>query len=355
MQLNFTISKKSITLFLDGDIFTVSAENANYVPLAEELKKPKDQRDFDAIRELGSIRKMLQSLQIGKVTITDREVIYDGNVVNTYLSNRILELVADGFDVEIWARFMENAYSNPAAFARDELFEWLERAELPLTDDGCFIAFKKVNRDYTDCHTGKFDNSVGSYLEMDRDLCDPNRNQTCSTGFHFCSKDYLSNFGGERVMIVKVNPADVTSIPSDYNLSKGRCCRYEVIGELTNESEAYSKAWRTSAFPGEISAEVPGFESVVAPKKKKKKKASNQGGVSERIRTMVVNTPNLSQASKKKGKKAFAVLNGQPFNKTEVKKLLKEHPSLRAAARSVGAPESTLRGIKNKLLSGGNS
>ena len=33
-------------------------------------------------------------------------------------------------------------------------------------------------------------------------------------------------------MILKINPADVVSIPADYNATKGRACRYEVLGEL---------------------------------------------------------------------------------------------------------------------------
>jgi hypothetical protein len=45
----------------------------------------------------------------------------------------------------------------------------------------------------------------------------------------------LNHFGGDRIMIVKINPADVVSIPSDYNDTKGRACRYEVIGELNKE------------------------------------------------------------------------------------------------------------------------
>ena len=36
-------------------------------------------------------------------------------------------------------------------------------------------------------------------------------------------------------MIVKITPADVVSIPTDYNDAKGRACRYEVIGELNAE------------------------------------------------------------------------------------------------------------------------
>jgi hypothetical protein len=47
----------------------------------------------------------------------------------------------------------------------------------------------------------------------------------------------LSHFGGERTVIVKINPRDVVSIPTDYNEAKGRACRYEVIGELGVEPE----------------------------------------------------------------------------------------------------------------------
>ena len=48
---------------------------------------------------------------------------------------------------------------------------------------------------------------------------------------------YLNHFGGERTVIVKINPRDVVSIPTDYNEAKGRACRYEVIGELGVEPE----------------------------------------------------------------------------------------------------------------------
>src|SRR3546814_20455764 len=34
-------------------------------------------------------------------------------------------------------------------------------------------------------------------------------------------------------MIVKIDPADVTAIPRDYNDTKGRCCRMEVVDETS--------------------------------------------------------------------------------------------------------------------------
>ena len=47
-------------------------------------------------------------------------------------------------------------------------------------------------------------------------------------------------------MIVKVNPKDVTSIPSDYNFAKGRCCRYEVVEEYGGTDVQRFEAWSAS-------------------------------------------------------------------------------------------------------------
>jgi len=137
-------------------------------------------------------------------------------------------------------RFLRNLEQNPSRTAVQELYDFLESGQMPITDDGCFLAYKKVRRDYTDIFTGKFDNSVGAKPEMPRNRVDDNRENTCSRGLHFCSLAYLPHFGagtGNRVMIVKVNPADVVSIPKDYNFTKGRACTYEVVDEHTGPQD----------------------------------------------------------------------------------------------------------------------
>jgi uncharacterized protein YerC len=40
--------------------------------------------------------------------------------------------------------------------------------------------------------------------------------------------------GGNHLMVVKVNPRDVVSIPSDYNNAKGRACEYLIYDEIVN-------------------------------------------------------------------------------------------------------------------------
>ena len=48
--------------------------------------------------------------------------------------------------------------------------------------------------------------------------------------------------GSSRIMILKINPADVVSIPMDYNRAKGRTWKYQVIDEITAE-EVQDKDW----------------------------------------------------------------------------------------------------------------
>ena len=153
------------------------------------------------------------------------------------LSNKIIKMHSQGFDCQAMVNFISNLYDNPSQVAISELYLFIESCDLPITEDGHFIAYKIVNDDYTDCHTGKINNRVGETPIMPRGLVDDNRNNTCSRGLHFCSKSYLRSFGGadRRCMIVKINPADVVSIPSDYNNAKGRTWTYEVVGEIEGD------------------------------------------------------------------------------------------------------------------------
>jgi hypothetical protein len=95
---------------------------------------------------------------------------------------------------------------------------------------------------------------------MERNAVDDNKDQTCSTGLHFCGLSYLDHFGGSdsRTVIVKIDPADVVSIPSDYNGAKGRACRYEVIGEMGVKAE--------DAFTAPVQSNANGTETVRAAK-----------------------------------------------------------------------------------------
>jgi hypothetical protein len=155
------------------------------------------------------------------------------------IAKRILKMNAEGFDARPLVNFLENLYSNPSKTSIDELFLFLDSTDLPITEDGCFIAYKIVKEDYMDIYTGKISNKVGQIVTMPRFTVDDKRENTCSTGLHFCSKDYLKSYGSsnqktDKCVLVKINPKNVVSIPSDYNNAKGRTCQYEVVGEMND-------------------------------------------------------------------------------------------------------------------------
>ena len=125
---------------------------------------------------------------------------------------------------------------NPSYRARNELYNFLEHENLPVTEDGHFLAYKAVRSDYRDLWSGTMNNSVGNIVEMPRPNVDDNCSVGCSAGLHAGSIDYVNSYGGSSStkVIVKINPRDVVSVPTE-DSRKLRCCRYEVISSFTSE------------------------------------------------------------------------------------------------------------------------
>lgn len=251
-------SKDSVTFYIDGQPYSADSSHAGYPALLDELKSPTPdvQRLIALTRPIEAIRVAVEDaveavesadyLPKGTVSVTRNAVLYNGEALEGVLVERILQLLAEGFNIMPMVRFLENLFQNPADFARDELYLWLEGSNLPITEDGYFLAYKRVNADYTSIHDGRTKNDPGTVVQMPRQDVDPVRDRTCSRGLHFCSKDYLPNFGsngnGNKTVLLKINPADVVSIPSDYNNTKGRAWKYEVLHDVADDPA--TKVWK---------------------------------------------------------------------------------------------------------------
>lgn len=191
--------------------------------------------DLSEAARLIDLKQVVQdSLKGSRAELRGNSVYFDNEEVRGTLASRIIQMAKEGFDASPLLLFLENLMNNPSKRAVDELYGFLESSQLPITDDGHFLAYKAVRQDYTDIHSGTFDNSVGSICEMPRNRVDEDKDRTCSKGLHFAAHEYASSFGGRnsKMMVLKINPRDVVAIPSDYNNQKGRCCRYEVIEEV---------------------------------------------------------------------------------------------------------------------------
>lgn len=244
----FTISDKAVTVFIDGQPRSFASSHASYGAIRDAVLAG----DEEVVRSLTDVKAHIAKTTFGRVQIFDTEILVDGRQVSGRLVDRILEMVRLGSDaISGYVKFLDNLLNNPSRTAVDELYLFIEACNLPITPDGHFLAYKRVRADYKDIHSGTFDNSVGQVLQMARNEVDDNRNNTCSQGLHFCSYDYLPHFGHggsqDKVMVLKINPADVVSIPSDYNNSKGRTWRYEVVGEIEWEQKQITP-WYTSEY-----------------------------------------------------------------------------------------------------------
>lgn len=258
------LTDRTLTFFIGSTPYQVDRNVAAFDDIVAELNSPEPNtaklvelvdasrklvKDLTAAIKANSAETEAQTYLAKGVIAVDRNgVTYNGEPLHNALADRLMDLLQAGFPLAPWVKFAENLYMNPAEHAREELYLWLETADLPITEDGHFLAYKRVRNNYTDIHSGKFDNSVGKIVSMPggRPAVDPVRDHLCSTGLHFCSKAYLPEFssysGNDRVVLVKINPAEVVSIPSDYDNTKGRTWRYEVVGEVGLE-EAQTRTW----------------------------------------------------------------------------------------------------------------
>jgi len=242
--LPYIIQGSNIVVVIDNEPHTVSRTHITYQKVLDAIKSS----DWNTVRDTINPKKVVLNYGAGNIEIQGDDLFWKGQPLHNALTSRMIAMIQEGFPIEPLVLFMENLMSNPSKRAVDELYGFLEKNNLPITPDGHFLAYKKVRSDYMDCHSGTFNNSIGMICEMERNQVDDDKDRTCSTGLHFCSQEYLNHFGGEHTMILKINPRDVVSIPSDYNNSKGRCSRYEVIGELgVNPEDAFTAAVQDNA------------------------------------------------------------------------------------------------------------
>lgn len=225
----FVSNKNSIFVCINNKTTTVDKTFPNFETIKDLVKQGR----WDEANNMIDLEFAVNEFGDGRIVATQGVVTFDGYAVSEVLSRRMLKMISEEVDCSPLVNFLLNLGSNPDKRAVEETYDFLDQNDLPLTPDGCFMAYKNVNDDYKDKHSGTFDNSIGSICEMPRNRVCADKNRTCSDGLHFCSLEYLQGFWGTsgHTMLIKINPRDVVSIPVDYNNSKGRCSRYEVVAE----------------------------------------------------------------------------------------------------------------------------
>ena len=236
---NHLITTNSIAVSHDNKHYMISksAEPLRY----DALRKALVERDADAFFEA-----LVPKIRVIKYSNEYFEIDANGDVfmrdepsvkVAKVLAKRLFEFSLENLPIEPLVYFWKKLRKNPSKNSQEMLYEFLEKNHHPITSDGNFIGYKKVDTTSTpgklvDNYTKKIDNSIGVIVEMPRKDVVEDKNQTCSRGLHVAAWEYAKTYPGNVLVEVLVDPTDVVSVPTDYNSQKMRVCRYKVSCEV---------------------------------------------------------------------------------------------------------------------------
>lgn len=242
----------AVTMYLDGESVTVAQDHPNYNLIVDSLKTGRCEK-LSSLVHLSRAVEEYAAKATDRVRVQNGVVTYDGTPIHNTLTTRIIKMMAEGYKFDHMLRFFENLMQNPSKRSVQELYTFLENYGLPITEDGHFLAYKAVKSDYYDIYTGRTHlNTIGSVQKMVRNQVDDNWGKDCSEGLHVGALDYVVGYGhfvkgqlvpvgGNRLLICKVNPADVVSVPSYEKFTKMRVCQYTVVDEIKNVVQELDK------------------------------------------------------------------------------------------------------------------
>lgn len=254
MKVPYIVTASSITAVIAGKVHTLTSGHANFNVAKKALSAAV--HDIPKILSLMSVSTAIVAYSAGSVTVKDGVVYYRNAPMAGYCSNKILEFMEAGLDYKRLMRFFDRLMVNPSARAVEELYKFLEHKAMPLTDDGCFLAYKGVQSDFYSItggdknkvlkgkvnDRGQIFNGIGEEIEVMRNYVNDNANVGCSSGLHAGSHQYASDFGRSgKLLIVKIDPADVVSIPTDCSCQKLRTSRYVVVEEVKHDTQLPSE------------------------------------------------------------------------------------------------------------------
>jgi hypothetical protein len=263
MSVAHLITDSGILIFAENQQFQMAQDHPNFRVVKEKLQA----RDYTGLLELLDVRATVRKwLSVNpRFTLTNDLLALDGVAFSDKVSRKVLRMIDAGNDPQGLFNFLLKVRQNPSSVAQNELLSFCVANKFMIHVDGDILAYKSVRDDYMDIHSGSVfykprhlmtPDEAETYqrgvmmgrqrnvrvvtdfgvttVTMPRFAVDDDRNNVCSHGLHFAAHQYAENFGSadSRMLVLKVNPADVVSIPADYNNSKGRTAKLAVVTEI---------------------------------------------------------------------------------------------------------------------------
>lgn len=241
-MIAYTISgERNISMVINGKQYNVNNSDQNYnnviALLTDITMEGREDKLLALLDKKVAVETYFQNAE--GVEVRNDGIWYEGEQVHNVVVDRIFSFMKANLPFQPMLNFLTKLLQNPSYTSQQQLFYFLEHSSLPICEDGDFLAYKAVTANFLDKHSQKYDNSIGKIVTMPRSRVDDDRETGCSKGLHAGTIGYVRDFASEtdKKIIVKINPADVVSVPRDCSNQKLRCCRYEVIREFVDEMQ----------------------------------------------------------------------------------------------------------------------
>ena len=247
----FTISGTSdnstITVYENGETYTANQDHPNYEMI---VRVAIDGGEVGHLFNLATVAYDKFNAITERITINGSTLYYDHDPIDGPLAEQVVKFYREGHEFGPLVKFYEKLQLNPNEHSREQLFVWLNR-NFTIDSDGDIVMYKGVNvveGGFTSIHAGpaivnnvavngNVFQKVGDVVEMPRSDVQHDPYVGCSTGLHASNFEYARSFTTGAVLTVKVNPADVVSVPTECEAQKVRVCRYTVTGITTYDIE----------------------------------------------------------------------------------------------------------------------
>lgn len=224
--IKYTSTAESLVVIFNGKTYTVKEGSPNFNNLRKALKD----QNWDIVPDYLTVTGSITMWSNDKFKITEQgDVTFEGEAVPRDFGIRIKAMATAGEDPTPLFRFYERLRRNPSKRSVDQLWPFLSKVGIPITKDGCFLAYKGVDFSFMDKHTGTISNKPGTTVKLPRNSISDDPREACHFGLHVGAKSYASNFG-DTVVVCKVDPEHVVCVPYDHSREKMRTCEYKVIG-----------------------------------------------------------------------------------------------------------------------------
>lgn len=247
---------ETISVFTDK-LYVADSEHPNFDLIVSKAEANAPEGIEELFDLSAAVSRRFESVG-DRVSIRNGVVYLDGDPYDGDIADTILTFYEADEEFEPLVLFMEKLLMNPNEHSRAHAYRWLANKSFALDSSGNVLAYKSVVKqpdgsylshssgnaivDDEEHRSGPVPQRLGSVVALPRSEVTFDPSIGCSYGLHAGTWEYASNFmwGGSTVLLVRIHPRDIVSVPTDARDQKMRVSKYRILNEVEREVEGYT-------------------------------------------------------------------------------------------------------------------